>query len=476
MNIENVRSKILDQYKKPKNTSAYRSYKIKVNNMISNICDGDIAFNRFPFEVLTDEEIVMFITQILDSKNEDRQIVANLRYSGMKYDFSGILVKDEKTKKEMELLDEVISETKGKKISEFPKYKISREIEKNRFDIRMLHNKKEEVINELYQLNEKIIRLLYDEKKLYFCIGLDFRCFTYIEEYLKYVDEEVNELITFMIALNTSITNKAQVFKILKQVADQYSTCMDFQISRHMNQLKEQRFNKYVATDFSINIEEFTQSYLLYKTYSNMYEEEKFIKNLLRKEEEKEPYKFINNAYTVERHLHIADDMNELRNMILEGHNDFNFEKKYEQTCDFIMKCQYFGEGWISKDNFQDVKNFYREIFISRVKYPRLRKTAMKMVGDYLHTIDSAKDDVMPPEAHIFMRTKLIRGYYRENGILDIIQDKDEFQESFREALLKTLLVYTNWDTLEYIYTLNCKMLSKIRDIIFPNLIFHPIK
>lgn len=306
-------------------------------------------------------------------------------------------------------------------------------------------------------------------------MGLDFRYFGYILEYTEYVEDEIFELVTSMILLNDNIKDKESVLNKLKEKADTYSSCMDFQINQQMKNLSERLSKKYIDRDLQISIDEFTQSYCFYKYKASIYAEEKYVKDLLKQEILDKPEKFYNAEYLAKTYCKQILPQGEVQKIILEGKTDSRFKQKYEETCNFINSYNYFGEGWTSGENLLDIKVFYREIFNSRVKNEHIRLNAMSLVRNYYPLSSEFKDAAKTRQADIFMRNKLIRGYYRELGILKFFDAKNAFQESFTEAILKILLIYTNIDTIEFLSDINEYFLKEIRDIVCPDLKFHPI-
>ena len=111
----------------------------------------------------------------------------------------------------------------------------------------------------------------------------------------------------------------------------------------------------------------------------------------------------------------------------------------------------------------QDIKVYFREIFMSKQKYKG--KQTVTIVRQYLSMINKKGISPFEKEGHyMFFREKLNRGYFREKGLLDLYLLKINFQKALFNLLLKTYLFYDFEDSIEFIYEINRSMLLKMKN------------
>ena len=93
----------------------YRSLSKQVDNFIIHLKKEDSPLQWLPLELMTDNEISDILIAYLDRSNENRLLLNNLDFEGMKYDYSDFIVPDYDRQKEMEMVLDTLPELKGYK-------------------------------------------------------------------------------------------------------------------------------------------------------------------------------------------------------------------------------------------------------------------------------------------------------------------------------------------------------------------------
>lgn len=129
----------------------------------------------------------------------------------------------------------------------------------------------------------------------------------------------------------------------------------------------------------------------------------------------------------------------ELMNIILEGEKEKveRFNKKIEK-CKKIMRILRITAGRdLSEDYLQHIKVVYREIFLSKIKYnDKNANTIVKSIlGEKEFAVFSSEKE------SLFLREKINRGFFREDGLIEEYRLKNNIQKQLYEILLK---IYSN--------------------------------
>lgn len=115
----------------------------------------------------------------------------------------------------------------------------------------------------------------------------------------------------------------------------------------------------------------------------------------------------------------------------------------------------------------QDLKVYFREIYISKATYKR--QQAHKIVEDYIKKVDIAaeKNEKIPEfnkkSQYMFVREKVSRGYFREKGLLTNYYEKIAFTSELHDLLLKVYWLCDLEDILAFLNKINVDLLGKMR-------------
>ena len=112
----------------------------------------------------------------------------------------------------------------------------------------------------------------------------------------------------------------------------------------------------------------------------------------------------------------------------------------------------------------QDIKVYFREIYLSKQTYRR-QKTS-KIVDNYLKLVKQFQDenkDGLPPfqkeSQYIFVREKISRGYFREKNLSSAYVAKIELTEKLDKLLLKCYWLADSRSALELLHMYNQELL-----------------
>lgn len=171
------------------------------------------------------------------------------------------------------------------------------------------------------------------------------------------------------------------------------------------------------------------------------------ITTFLEKEIKDEPdlFRDVQEQYKCnQRWLEDIKTKKELMNIVLEGKQEKveRFNKKAEKCKKAIMILRNIAGRDLSEEYLQHFKVVYREIFLSRVKSDEKDgKNANTIVSDMINQVDSKLFSKYSDS--IFLREKLSRGFFREDGLIEEYIIKNRIQ---RQLYTNLLLIYKSMD------------------------------
>ncbi|UJF33732.1 hypothetical protein [Paenibacillus hexagrammi] len=133
--------------------------------------------------------------------------------------------------------------------------------------------------------------------------------------------------------------------------------------------------------------------------------------------------------------------INDLQPIITEGHRVDDYHNKLEETREMIEEFRLKGGRDCYRNCPQDIKVYFREIFMSKSAYKGQK--ALRIARDYLKQADLDPTKPFKDKAHyLFFREKISRGYFREQGKLELYMQRIELQEKLDEWAIKAYLFY----------------------------------
>lgn len=415
----------------------------RVKPLVRKLTDKNSIYKDLPFNYLGMEEQITLLHYILE-KSTERQIVANMGKTDVDRSYYDFILKDEdKGRFAKEFM---------KSIEGFEPYNLVECKWENRNLIRYSGLSSIEILEELNSLNKRIVYLLFDEIQKFKVLGIGFECMSYITDYIDYTADWVLQFLIHHVIWNTDI-DRTRVMNDLLNELNKLSGKIDFQLERKR---KEGFYN--------FDAEKVSRYFSYYRTNDVYYQEVFGIYDTLKKEVDNNPalFSLVEDKYKVKKELISEEEVGNLQEIITEGLHSYDYNTKLGITRRFIDVMGKYGGRHCFSNCPQDLKTYYREIFMSRVKYKG--KQASTIVQEYLSKIeDSGEIEPFDKKGHeMFVREKISRGYFREKNILDIYFIKADIEKALYSLLVKLYLFYNFSDTLEFIYSVNHQILQSI--------------
>lgn len=418
----------------------------RLKPLINKLTSKDGIYKDLPFSLLSIEEQVALLYYILE-KAPERQIVSNMGKTDVDRNYYNFVITDE------ERTNFILGTLGG--IKDYEPYDLRGLIEDNRAEIRDFNLSPELVLKDLNDLNEQIIKLFYDEIQLFRMLGIGFENMSYITDYIDYVSIGFLQFLVYRVLAVKGSDAKSILEGLLVEVNKQISL-MDNHLDRQREKQKEEG---------SLTAETLTRYFSFYRTHYSKYYEELGIYHVLKKEIEQFPCMFgvVGDRYKTEKTFVSEEEIESLEDIITEGKGDYNFKDKLKTVREFVDIMRACGGRHCFSNCPQDLKVYYREVFISKQIYKR--RQASTIVKDYLKSVKQNGMKPFDKESHyMFVMEKISRGYFREKDMLDIYLWKIDLQQALYGLLLKVYLFYDFWDALEFIYTINYSILRRVRE------------
>lgn len=464
MNVEefNIREFIRKYYLDVNgNEEQINNIQKQVKRIIDEIISDDGVYKKFPLQMFDENEISKFVYYIREKSNE-RQIISNMKKVDVGRSFEEFVVVDER--------ECLVSKQLLKEIPDYEPWNIRRELIQNSHMIKNYSDVPKIILKDLYSVNKAIKNALIWEKNIFKCMGLGYTNFYYIEDYIDYVVNELNDILEYWIVNNFNMRNEIKE-KYLKAIEDELlelSEKIDYQVSRTQKnnaEIKEQLKLKGIDYDFSI--EEYTRFFSSYRERENYYNEYINIYKILENEEKNNIiFKEIESQYKTEKFKFLDGESEQyVKSIITEGTSVDRFKEKLGNTKEVIKLFEVHNISKANEECFQDLKVYFREIYMSKQKYNgRQTKT---IIRNYLD--ESKKNGKVKffekKSDYMFLLEKLNRGYCREKDILVYYHKKNMVMTQSYKTILKVYLFYDYEETLEIIYSLNYCIISKLREL-----------
>ncbi|MGN1317530.1 MAG: hypothetical protein ACI4VF_00840 [Lachnospirales bacterium] len=345
---------------------------------------------------MSDDEIVKLACSYLKRRQENRLLLINLNHKGEKYNYSDLIVKDLKGRKEYKNFIEINPELK-----ECEKLKIldtAEDMYKIVCNAKNIGYKKTAL--ELTKFNDKIYCEIMKEKALYNSIGLDYIYTNYIEQYIDIVDRIMVVSLFFLVIENPNVTNKLSVLLKIEELVKE-----DLNIISNDVKLERKR----QLDDNKINMERASLYYVQFLYRQAFYYEFENIIDILQKEIDSSQELFGSsiNSIKVDTEEYTKK---ELMEYITEGIYVPAYDKKYKEAERIISLPFESKNLWFSSKKEFNIKVVFRELYMC--KKPYLHKNATTIARDILSDIEIDRRYIT------YLNMKFIRGYFRERNML----------------------------------------------------------
>ncbi len=288
-----------------------------------------------------------------------------------------------------------------------------------------------------------------------------------VKEFIKLVYDSWIQALIYIIIANKEILNKNNIIdellvlqnnmiKRLKEIEKE-------NISRY-SKIQLNRGNEKIIFDYAIEKFDIFVAWMEEISYSAEYIK---ILETLEKEMEDTPdmFKPIKKQYETTKHMRISDNR-KLENIICEGQTVNQYNEKLIETKRAINIFKKYGGRNVDEKNVQDLKVFFREIYMNDNKYTKRSKKAMTIMREYYSQLDSKNIEVEVFEKnldYIFIREKINRGFFRENDLISAYVLKNKIQKNAINLFLELCMLYNEELILEWG--------NKLNNILFSNLI-----
>ena len=419
----------------------------RVRGLIKKLTAPDSVFKGIPLNYMNTKEQITLLDFLLEEVPE-RQIISNANKVNADRNFYGLKKKDELADR---LTDYIFTET----VPDYEPFDIKEGIQPNRLLIRNSTSLKE-LFNSLNHNNEIIIHLLFDEIDNFFVSGLGYENLQYIEDYIDYTADGLLQLVVYRVITNAKVDTKYVIQGLIEEI-HKLSNLISIQLERKR---KEQK-NFDILTSSLV-----TRYFSVYLSHRSRYFEELSIRETLKEEVNRNlDFLHISPDYQAPKVLLSEEGIKRSTNIITEGQHTYNYGEKLETTRKFIEIMATYGGRQCYTDCLQDIKVYFREIFVSKVEYKRQQTSTI--VKDYIEKVNQAiKSETPTPQfdkqsQYLFVREKISRGYFREKGLLPDYFAKLELEKELYTLLLNLYLFFDFKDILEFIYEVNRELLKK---------------
>lgn len=420
----------------------------KVRNLLKKLNDPESVFKGLPLSCMNFNEQVKILHFILEETNE-RQIISNLSKVDADKDYSNIEIDDKDT---MEFAKTFFEE----EMPEFEPLDLKSMLISNRLLIRGEQDMKK-VLDNLYYSNEIIVRSLFDEMNSFYVMGLHFENLNYVKEYIDYIINDILQLVVYKVINNPDI-NTSTFLQEMTEETRNLSDSIDIQLAIKREQQKKQDI---------LNVSHVMKYFSAFLRHRSKLKEETEIFKELEKETEQNStlFNLVKKEYLAAKVLLSEEDIKKATSIITEGINIYRYDEKLAKVRDFIDIMQVYGGRQCYSNCLQDLKVYFREIYMSKATYRR--QQAHKIVEDYIINLKFAieKNEVLPEfdkqSQYMFVREKISRGYFREKGLLPDYLAKINFTNELYDLLLRIYLFYDFQDSIEILYEVNYTLLNK---------------
>ncbi|EGA94015.1 hypothetical protein HMPREF9474_02034 [ [[Clostridium] symbiosum WAL-14163] len=425
----------------------------RVRGIVNKIHEKGSVFCDFPFDYMMEDEQLVLLHHMMTSLPE-RQIMANMKKIDVDRYYMNFVYQSENSKEKTKSISE--NELEGySPISLADEYLISRDIIRNPI------NDINGVLKYLLEINETVIRLYLQEKMQLKVMGLKTLNYEYIKEYIDYVANVLLQLLVYRV-INKDSVKSLNVINVLSEKIDEIDELIEKQLGRSKKGWLKARED----SQSCLSAETVSKCFTAYVTHRSRFYEEFSIKEVLKEEMLNSPSLFreVPTEYKAKKIIVPADEIKTVKSIITEGQHIDGYKDKLETVRTFIDIMADYGGRQCHSLCLQDLKVYYREIFVSKSSYRRRR--ASRIVKEYIDQVALAKKERQSiPEfnkqsQYMFVREKINRGYFREKELSKEYIGKIVFEKKLYDLLLKLYLFYDIQDSLEFIYEVNYNLLN----------------
>lgn len=412
----------------------------KIRNIIEKFKKNPNIFGCLSFDYLSIEEQSKIIHFFLEECNQ-RQIIDNLSKTNADADYSFL---------------NIDNQNKSNKIFKYEPLHIDNFI----LEIReIIRNNPPNLLELLLNFNDQLFQAYLNEYEKYIKDDVELYCIQYVTDYIDYILNDVLQYLVYPIMMLSKDIDPIQVIKKL-------SFKIDY-LSRVFDTSTEQRYKSIFGID-GLKADRVIHYFRVFTEHRNRLFENSNIYKILTNEMKDYPNLFCNvpYAYRAEKILLSEDQIHSdtLKAIVTENTPIPNFDKKLAITRSFINIMRAYGKRDCFDSCLQDIKVYFREIYMSKQKYHRQKSS--KIVEDYLERVKLFQEmktpglpDFQKESQYIFIREKISRGYFREKNLSDAYVEKIEMTEKLNMLLLKCYWLADSKSALGLLHEYNMDLL-----------------
>ena len=425
----------------------------RVRALVRKLHEEHSVFCDFPFDYIAEHEQLTLLHYIMTALPE-RQIMANMKKVDVDRCYMNFVYQNQRSKIETKDMLENL-------LSDYSPISLASEHLQSRYIIRNPIEQTNDVLSYLLQSNESIIRNYFCEKEQFKLLGLEAHNFEYIREYIDYVANVLLQWLVYRV-INVDSIDSLSVIKALSDEVAKMEGLVENQLARR----KKVWVNDRKTGQAHLDAETVTSCFSMYITHRSKFYEEFNIKDVLKEEMLDSPFLFgdVPAEYEAKKVIASEDEIKSAKRIITENQNINDYNGKLKTARIFIDIMADYGGRQCYSSCVQDIKVYFREIFVSKSSYKR--RMAHRIVNEYLEQVALAKKEGQAVPAfdkrshYMFIREKINRGYFREKGLSKEYIGKIDFERKLYNLLLRLYLFYDNLDSIEFIYEVNYGLLK----------------
>lgn len=433
---------------------------IEANRLKKYLCDEEVALSWFVGKV-SEEILVELATTWILTNFEERNILSQLKYKGIRYDYTVLVgelksaeesVKSEKIKKELEELQNFY---KMNDDCWNPKKYLPDIIKKIKACEGCEYAK---LINEIRRINEKeILYGLYKEKQVAYNVRFESVYSQRIIDYIKVSESILLEILYKILVSSMWFKHSIPLEAILKEVCD-FKEKISFHISEKCKKIE---YHEIILDEKGNKTSNVAQMFVLYMQYKAYIEETKKIEFVLEKEIRENIDEFL--KVNILKHRFVSEYKNR-RECIL----DFEENKMTLSSSDydrldnsrkFIRLCNEKSNGWGDEDSAVFLRIIYRDIFRGKIKLPERKRNSQTIAKAFLNGEKIAKRE------ELFLELIIRRGCFRELRRLNEYIIQNRIMQEYRDIMLMIMHLPTDILCYQMITDVFDEVLRIIRDI-----------
>lgn len=422
----------------------------KVRNLVQKFKRTPDIFGGLSFDYLRVEEQAKMIHFFLEECNQ-REVINNLKKTNVDSDFSFLQFAEQK---------DVVSMAE-----DYHPICMDDCLYQIRDLIRFSSYTDKKLLEVLKDFDKQLFQALTDDYTLHTSNGIKLEWPEYVKGYIDYI---LNGLLQFLVY---KIINSKQSKDKILEVISQLTRKADSFIGDFENVRKK----LYIEADSSERLESdrVLQYFRYFIIHRNRLFENSEIYTILINEMDKYPelFKEVSEEYWADK-VFLTEKLicsNDIQNIITENENVPNYKKKLATAREFITVMQKYGRRNCYDNCLQDIKVYFREIYISKQTYHRQKSS--KIVEDYLQKFKKIEEgeglpDFQKESQYIFIREKITRGYFREKNLSKAYADKCELTEKLNTLLLRAYWLADSFSALKLLHSYYQGMLTCIEEVI----------